>query len=387
MKAKLALLLLALAVAAVAIAALTGSFRKSRLRVGVLLPFSGPNAAYGLGMRNSIRLAVEEANARGGVEGHKIELVELDDGSDRKKAEEGAKALIGDPKMLAAIVNYDDETGQTTRPIFMGELPTVIAGLIDRSPVENGGPGELRFLPDGFTLEQPLANYAWNTLGLRRFVWGSDETPFGIQMMRMLRQGLSALEHKKEFGVAYRIERGATDFKKQLDWAFEHNAEYVQFGGEPREAALFLKALRAAGYKGAFEAGLHSLSQEFIDLAGPDAEGTLHVFPSLPADSFPAGKTYLEAYAAHRFPEPPTEFGILAYAETQALISAISQSLLTRASVAGALHHEALVTSLGAVRADYVASSYHSIAVYRVEHGRWVPIYTATDKDRPPADG
>jgi len=42
MKAKLVLLLLA--VAAVAIAALTGSFRKSRLRVGVLLPFSGPNA-------------------------------------------------------------------------------------------------------------------------------------------------------------------------------------------------------------------------------------------------------------------------------------------------------------------------------------------------------
>ena len=57
MKAKLVLLLLA--VAAVAIAALTGSLRKSRLRVGVLLPFSGPNAAYGLGMRNSIRLAVE----------------------------------------------------------------------------------------------------------------------------------------------------------------------------------------------------------------------------------------------------------------------------------------------------------------------------------------
>lgn len=383
MKAKLVLLLLA--VAAVAIAALTGSFRKSRLRVGVLLPFSGPNAAYGLAMRNSIRLAVEEANARGGVEGHKIELVELDDASDRKKAEEGAKALVSDPKMLAAIVNFDDDTAPTTRAIFMNQLPTVIAGLIDRTPIENGGPGELRFLPDGFTLEQPLANYAWNTLGLRRFVWGSDETSFGIQMMRMLRQGLGLLGHTKGAGVAYRIERGATDFKKQLDWTFEHNAEYVQFGGEPREAALFLKALRAAGYKGVFEAGLHTLSQEFIDQAGPDAEGTLRVFPGLPADSFPSGKAYLEAYANHHFQEPPTEFGIFAYAEAQALISAMGQSLLTRASIAGAMHHEALVTALGAVRADYLASSYHSIAIYRVEHGRWVPIYTATDKDRPPA--
>jgi branched-chain amino acid transport system substrate-binding protein len=385
MKAKLVVALIVLAAAGVAIAALSGHLGKPKLRVGMLLPFTGPDAAYGLGMRNSIRLAVDEANARGGIEGRQLELVELDDASDPKRAEAGALQLVADPKVIAAIVNFDDDCSLVSRGVFMDHLPTVVGAVIDRSPLENGGASEFRFIPDGSTLETPSALYAWNTLGLRRFVWGSDETYFGKEMVKMFRSGLKGPKHGDVLDPAFRVQRGATDFKPAVAWALERNAEYVLYGGEAREAALYVKALRAAGYKGAFEAATHGLSQEFIAQAGPNAEGAFHIFPGLPPESFPEGKAYLEAYAAHHFAEPPTEFGMLAYAEAQALISAIGQSLLTRASVAGALKHEELATSLGKIRADYFASSYHSIAIYQVQHGRWVPIYTATDKDRPRA--
>jgi branched-chain amino acid transport system substrate-binding protein len=384
-KGKLVVALIVLAAAGVALAALTGRLGKPKLRLGVLLPFTGPDAAYGLGMRNSIRLAVDETNARGGVEGRKLELVEIDDASDPKKAQEAAERMVADPKMIAAVVNFDDECSLLSRVVFKDKLPTAVGGVINRSPLESGGDWEFRLIPDGWTLEIPSALYAWNTLGLRRFAWGNDETYFGKQVVRMFRAGLRGPAHRSIVDPAFRVARGTTDFKAAVDWALERNAEYVVYGGEPREAALYVKALRAGGYKGAFEAATHGLSQQFIEQAGPDAEGTLHTFAGLPPESFPEGKAYLDAYAAHHFAEPPTEFGILAYAEAQALISAMSQSLLTRASVAGAIKHEELATSLGKLRADYFASSYHQIAVYQVQRGRWVPIYTATDKDRPTA--
>src|SRR4051794_28176922 len=68
----------------------------SAVRIGVILPFSGPDAANGIGMRNAIRMAVNEANQRGGVQGRKVELVELDEGGDVEKATAAANKLIAD---------------------------------------------------------------------------------------------------------------------------------------------------------------------------------------------------------------------------------------------------------------------------------------------------
>jgi branched-chain amino acid transport system substrate-binding protein len=49
------------------------------IRIGLSGPFTGGSAPMGESMRNGVRLAVEEINGIGGVNGRLIELIERDD--------------------------------------------------------------------------------------------------------------------------------------------------------------------------------------------------------------------------------------------------------------------------------------------------------------------
>jgi branched-chain amino acid transport system substrate-binding protein len=53
---------------------------EDRIVFGQSAAFGGPAAALGLGMREGMLAAFHEANAAGGVNGRKLELVSYDDG-------------------------------------------------------------------------------------------------------------------------------------------------------------------------------------------------------------------------------------------------------------------------------------------------------------------
>ena len=75
------------------------------LRVGAFMSLTGDTAQYGISALNGIHMAVEEANASGGVAGHRVELLTQDTRSDpavtetvvRRFAEESrVHALVGE---------------------------------------------------------------------------------------------------------------------------------------------------------------------------------------------------------------------------------------------------------------------------------------------------
>ena len=49
------------------------------IRIGVIGPFTGPSADFGLPMLNGVKMAVDEINAVGGYLGRSLELVIKDD--------------------------------------------------------------------------------------------------------------------------------------------------------------------------------------------------------------------------------------------------------------------------------------------------------------------
>lgn len=73
-----------------------GLYTGPALKLGVLLPRTGGLAEQGKPMFASVKLAVKEINAAGGVLGKPVETSTQDDGTDPAKAVNGAKALIAD---------------------------------------------------------------------------------------------------------------------------------------------------------------------------------------------------------------------------------------------------------------------------------------------------
>ncbi len=94
------------------------------LRIGSLTPITGAGSAYGTGMQQAIRLAVDEINAAGGAGGRKLELFTEDDQTKPDAAVLAAKKLIEVNKVQAVL-------GTWASGVTLAVLPlTDAAGLI-----------------------------------------------------------------------------------------------------------------------------------------------------------------------------------------------------------------------------------------------------------------
>lgn len=89
----------------VAALAVTGCAKKDAgtIKVGSILPISGPVSAYGIQTRDAILLAFDEINAAGGVLGKKLELIAEDDEANPEKTANAWKKLTSADKVNVII--------------------------------------------------------------------------------------------------------------------------------------------------------------------------------------------------------------------------------------------------------------------------------------------
>jgi len=109
------------------------------LKVGMSGALSGPAAALGLGMKRGIDAYFARVNATGGVHGHTLRLVALDDGYEPSRAATNMHKLIDDDKVFAILGNPGTPTAAVAVPIanakhvpFFGAFTG--AGLLRKAP-------------------------------------------------------------------------------------------------------------------------------------------------------------------------------------------------------------------------------------------------------------
>src|SRR5436309_10419317 len=86
--------------------------------VAVEGPLSGPQASTGRDMVRGVQLAVRQANGRGGVLGHTIKLLRLDDKASPSLARSAAERAIA-AKAVAVIGPYNSSVGIVNLPVYI----------------------------------------------------------------------------------------------------------------------------------------------------------------------------------------------------------------------------------------------------------------------------
>ncbi len=96
------------------------------IKIGLITPLSGDVKTFGESVRNSFLIAVEEANARGGVAGMKITYVIQDDRNDATEATNVANLLVNQQRVKAIVGSV---TSKTTIPVSdviqSAKIPTI----------------------------------------------------------------------------------------------------------------------------------------------------------------------------------------------------------------------------------------------------------------------
>jgi branched-chain amino acid transport system substrate-binding protein len=134
--------------------------------IAVVGPLTGPAAERGKDLRQAAQMAVDEANAAGGVRGHRIELAVYDDGDQAARARETATKIAATPA-LAVLGQVASSAAVAAGEIYKRQGIPAITGAASESRVTANNEWYFRLFRDAAGQGGFLADYARYRFGTR----------------------------------------------------------------------------------------------------------------------------------------------------------------------------------------------------------------------------
>jgi branched-chain amino acid transport system substrate-binding protein len=283
---------LALGLAASLAAAQTNTFR-----VGVIGPFTGPSADFGVPMLQGIQLAVDEINAVGGYLGRPLELVVKDDKANPDEGLKQSQALVSEKVNVVLGFCNTGVAAKSLDTFQNAKLPLII-------PCSTGSPLTAKFpAPDSYIfrnaardgIQAPFVVDDIVKRGWTKVAIFADTSGYGEAGLKDVEKALQAKQLKAVY-VA-RFATGVKDLSANLKAAREAGADVVFSYTVGPENAVIANGRKAMGWK-VPQVGAWPLSFPFfIDGAKDNADGALMAQTFIAEPSNERRAAFLAAYA------------------------------------------------------------------------------------------
>jgi branched-chain amino acid transport system substrate-binding protein len=293
------------------------------IKIAVVDAQSGQLSSLGAWELKGARLAVDEWNAQGGVNGRQIQLDVFDDQGDptigtnlaRKIDSEGYIAMIGTAESAVTIA---------MAPLLKtAEIPNITSG---QSPGLVKVGSEFLFLngPTSTTYDETLAKHIVDQEGIKSIAMITNNGGYGKGEHDAF---LKALQSRNVTPVADQVVTAdQKDFSAVLTGIRQKNPKVIFLGAEEVESGLIVKQARDLGITSTFAGAAPQGTPVFLDTAGAkNVEGTIVSSPYLSNDINEASKKFAAAYKA-KFNEEAELHGAKAYDGTQILLTALKTS-------------------------------------------------------------
>src|ERR1700709_1012818 len=89
-----------------------GTTSTKTAKIGVIAPLSGDLSALGLGIQNSVDLAIKQANTANAIPGWKLEISAQDDQATPDVGKNAATKLAGDPDVIGVVGTLKSSVAQ-----------------------------------------------------------------------------------------------------------------------------------------------------------------------------------------------------------------------------------------------------------------------------------
>jgi len=289
------------------------------IRLGVAGPFTGSGAMYGVMIRNAAALALEEANAAGGIGGRPIEAEYGDDEGKNDKAVTVAKKFATDQRICMVIGHFNSTCSLAGKPIYRDAEVVQFSPGSTNIHVCEGSDYTFRNLYRDDYQGAFMADYIKKTLGLERVAVFFDNDDYGKGLKDAFVARAQAIGLQVVTVQDY-VREKTSDFAPLLDLARNAQAQAIFISGLYAEAGTIVKQAREKGIRTQFLGGDGVFGPGFTEIGGEAANGTLITTPFLfgPSSS-EAAKSFAKRFK-ERFGREPDTWAALTYdAVTMAL--------------------------------------------------------------------
>jgi branched-chain amino acid transport system substrate-binding protein len=261
--------------AVAAVLAFTGT-ANAQIKIGVAGPITGPNAAFGAQLKNGAEQAAADINAKGGINGQKIELVFGDDVSDPKQGVSVANKMVGDGVKIV-LGHFNSGVTMPASEVYAENGVLMITPSATNPRItERGLWNVFRTCGRDDQQGEVAGAYLSNQLKGKKVAIVHDKTTYGKGLADETQKAYNKAGGKE---VLYEgINIGEKDFSALVAKIKAAGAEVVYWGGLHTEGGLIARQMRDAGVNAVMMSGDGITDLEFAAIGGPAVEGTLMTF-------------------------------------------------------------------------------------------------------------
>ncbi len=305
---------------------------KQPFSIGAIFDITGSSSSLGIPERDSVRMLVDQTNAKGGINGHKINLIMLDGKSSESETALAMKRLVEQDKVLAVIGSSTSGPSMSMVPIAQDKKVPMISSAASIKIIEPIADRKWVFktAQNDTLVAKKISSYL-KSQGITNIAFMLMNNTFGesglVEFEKVAKaDGLTIVTTQK-------FEPSDTNMTTQLTKVKGFNPGAVVVWATPPSASNLTKGYRQLGLTIPL---IHSHgigNKAFIDQAGESANGV--VFPIgklLVAEDLPttdpqqsAVLQYAKDYES-KFKAPRSTFGGHGWDAMALLLSALAKT-------------------------------------------------------------
>jgi len=293
------------------------------IKIGVFEPLTGANAAGGELELEGIKLAYKLYPE---VLGKKVELVVVDNKSDKVEAATAAARLVEKDKVSAIIGSWGSSLAMAAGDIVKKAKVPAVGTSCTNVLVTQGNEFYFRVCFIDPFQGVVMSNYAFNKLGAKKAAIIQEvSNDYAVGLAKYFTDNFKKLTGDENSVVAVaNYNTGDQDFTAQLTNIKSQNPDVIFAPGNFTESALLIKQARQLGIKTPFIGGDTWETPEFIEIGADAVEGA--VFSTFFATEKPItteSTKFLDAYRTEYPGKEPAAVTALSYDAYLIILKAI----------------------------------------------------------------
>lgn len=349
-------------------------------KIGIITSLTGPGAAFGQAHKNGYAIALEELNAKGGVQGKPIELVYYDDQSRPDQAVQGVNKLVDRDQVPIILGAFSSESTRAIVPaVTQKQVPLLIPTSTADNVMESGSPWVFRICAGSSAYAAATLDFLKTTDVPRRMAIVYENTNFG-------QSGADAMERAAKtvgFDIVDReaYQASAPDYKALLQRVKSKDPAIVYFASYLLDANTLMRQSAQVGLnpQAYTSAGTGFAAAEFPTAdkgAGAYAEYTFSASQWLSTARW-KGSAEFDAAFLKLTGTHPAYHAIEAYAALLTAVAAIAKLQDAQpAAIREALKTIDLPeTPFGPVKFDEHGQNRHPVLITQVQSGQYKIVY------------
>jgi branched-chain amino acid transport system substrate-binding protein len=358
------------------------------VKIGIVVPLTGSQAAFGEALKNGYLIALDEINAKGGVLGKKLELDFYDDQSKPEQAVQGVSKLVDQDHVPALLGSFSSESTMAMIPaVTQHQVPLIIPIALADNLLDSKSPWVFRVGASSADYARATVaflkeNGSPKTLGI---VY--ENTNFGQSSMKAMSSAAQGAGIKVVAVEPY--EAKSPDYRAVLQRVKRANPEVIYFCSYLLDATTLMRQSQEVDLNPKYytSAGTGFAIAEFPTSkgAGKNAEYTFAVMQWLPSARW-AGSKEFDAEYLKRYNSHPTHHPMSAYATLHVAARAINQAKsLDKAAIRDAIRGTSVsMTPFGPIKFDATGQNQHPLMITQVQSGQFRVVYPANAAESKP---